>query len=178
MNSNDTEENSNSLKYAISCWDEKSKDDIQSVYNNHCDDKLFIDSVTHLIGDLSIQIGATWLLKQHLEKGHTVNSEQSIKILQKLPKLSSWQSQLHILQIFNQIQMDIPNKTNIEHFIRHNLTSDNKFVRAWSYNGFYELARNFPEYTEEMYAFFDMAMNDESASIKARIRQLLKKKKS
>ncbi len=50
-------------------------------------------------------------------------------------------------------------KKQLEAFLRKTLTSDNKFVRAWSYNGFHCLASQFPEYVREVEQFFKMAMN-------------------
>lgn len=60
-------------------------------------------------------------------------------------------------------------------FLRNCLISDNKFVRAWAYNGFYELALQYPAYKTEVKKFLDMAMKDEAASVKARVRNILKR---
>ena len=58
--------------------------------------------------------------------------------------------------------------------MRHNLTATNKFVRAWSYNGLYELARRDPVYLPEVEQIFELALRDEAPSVKARIRNLQK----
>ncbi|MEW8322573.1 MAG: hypothetical protein AB2606_07985 [Candidatus Thiodiazotropha taylori] len=60
-------------------------------------------------------------------------------------------------------------------FLRECLTSSNKFVRAWSYNGFYELAIQHPQYQQETKVFFEMAMRDKAPSVKARIRNIMKR---
>jgi hypothetical protein len=60
-------------------------------------------------------------------------------------------------------------------FLRTCLADENKFVRAWAYNGFYLLSQQYPEYQQETEQFFAMAMRDEAASVKARIRNILKK---
>ncbi len=56
----------------------------------------------------------------------------------------------------------------------HTLTDHNKFVRAWSYNGFFELSRQHSEYLDETKQFFQMTMRDEAPSVKARIRNIMK----
>ena len=63
----------------------------------------------------------------------------------------------------------------MEIYERHGLTDQNKFVRAWSYNGLYELATSFPSLRKEAERFFDMALADEAASVKARVRNIMKK---
>jgi hypothetical protein len=63
----------------------------------------------------------------------------------------------------------------VEAFLRVSLTDSNKFIRAWAYNGFYEMAIQYPEYKNETKQFFEMAMRDEAASVKARIRNIIKK---
>ncbi len=58
--------------------------------------------------------------------------------------------------------------------MRKCLEDDNKFVRAWAYNGFYELAKQYPEYRTEAGQLFEMALRDEAASVKARVRNVMK----
>jgi hypothetical protein len=65
-------------------------------------------------------------------------------------------------------------RIEVETFLRQTLNDSNKFVRAWSYNGFYQLARHFPQYREEAEAIFEMALRDEAASVKARVRNIIR----
>jgi len=60
----------------------------------------------------------------------------------------------------------------VEIFLRVCLLDNNKFVRAWAYKGFYELAVQYPKETRQ---FFEMAMRDEAPSVKSRIRNIMKK---
>ena len=54
------------------------------------------------------------------------------------------------------------------------MVENNKLVRAWAYNGFYEISRQYPEYKEETKKLFAMAMKDEAPSVKARIRNIMR----
>ena len=65
-------------------------------------------------------------------------------------------------------------RVQVEAFLRQALVSEQKFVRAWAYDGFYQLAKQYPEYQQEAMSFFAMAMDDEVASVKARVRNIIK----
>ncbi len=49
------------------------------------------------------------------------------------------------------------------------------FLRAWSYNVFYELSMQYPEHKKETKKLFEMAMKDEAPSVKSRIKNIMKK---
>ena len=55
-----------------------------------------------------------------------------------------------------------------------NPSRQEKFVRAWAYNGFYLLAVQHGEYEAEARQLLTMALRDEPASVKARVRNVLK----
>ena len=81
----------------------------------------------------------------------------------------------HILQCLPYLAIPKKDKDKVQRFLRKCLVEDNKFLRAWAYNGFYELAVQYPEHVEETKQFFEMAMRDEAPSVKARIRNMMKK---
>lgn len=122
----------------------------------------------------SFQGGTTWLLKHRLDSGFKLKKNQVKNIYRLLPTLDYWQVKLHLLQSMAYMPINNSEKSLVETFLRQCLTENNKFVRAWAYNGFYELSKKYPEYKEETKRFLDMAMKDEAASIKARIRNILK----
>jgi hypothetical protein len=96
------------------------------------------------------------------------------EVFKSLAKLNSWQSKLHLLQCVSYFKVSKSNRKKLELFLRDCLASSNKFVRAWAYNGFYLLAMQHPQYKEETQSFFKMALRDEAASVKARIRNIMK----
>lgn len=163
-----------SLKEEIATWNGKSADDIQTIYKRYCHVSHFPGNIIDLIKDPSCQKGATWLIKHHLDSSHCLEQEQSQALCNLLNQLEHWETRLHMLQCFEYIQIVETEKKTTEHFLRVCLSDDNKFVRAWAYNGFYLLSRQYPEYREEAFRFFDMAMKDEAASVKARIRNIMK----
>lgn len=54
------------------------------------------------------------------------------------------------------------------------LSDNNKFVRAWAYNGLYELSRQYEDLRIETMLLLDAGLNDEAASVRARIRNILR----
>lgn len=164
-----------SIEQDISRWDGKSAEDIRVVYGQYCELPDFADKLVELLHDESLQKGASWLLKVSLESGQALTPNQEKAVLNKLAELEHREAKLHVLQCLPYICIDQQCVQALYYFLRSNLDDDNKFVRAWSYNGFYELSRQCPEYAEETRQYFDLAMRDEAASVKARIRNILKK---
>ena len=164
-----------SINQEIANWDGKSAADIEAIYGKYHGSTDFAETIIDLIKDAAYQKAATWLLKKWLESGNQVNAELAREVYRSLRLLMDWESKLHVLQSIPFLPIAKEDKKRVEAFLRETLTDTNKFVRAWSYNGFYELAMQYPEYTHEVKQFFEMALVDEAASVKARIRNLMKK---
>lgn len=164
-----------SLEKEIVSWDGKSSSDIGVIYARHSNEHSFISKIIELSQQVGFQKGTTWLLKRHLEDGHTLEANEVALLLKLLPEIECWETKLHILQCFSYIRIGKNQKKNVEVFLRKCLVDDNKFVRAWAYNGFYEISLQYPEYKEETKSFFEMAMRDEAPSVKARVRSIVKK---
>lgn len=164
-----------SLEYEIANWDGKSSDDINAIYNLHGEEKSFDANVIAFAQSSELQKGATWLIKRYLEEGHKIEATISSVLFDLLPKLEHWQSKLHILQCLPYLKIGNNAKHNVYVFLQQCLIDDNKFVRAWAYNGFYVISLQYREYIQETKLFFDMAMRDEAPSVKARIRNIVKK---
>lgn len=164
-----------SIKQEITAWDGKSADDIRTIYLHYYEQTSFVADIIALIGDTTLQKGATWLLKYYLESGSRLKINEAKKVYGLLSQLENWETRLHVLQCIPYIPVTKTEKNKVEVFLRNCLCDTNKFVRAWSYNGFYELSSQYPEYKEETKQFFEMAMRDEVTSVKARIRNIEKK---
>mgnify|MGYP000084721305 FL=1 len=163
------------IESELESWDGKSSGDIEAIYNRYLESKSFLSTIIQLLEIEKLQSGASWLIKHYLEDGRAIDLKQASNILGKLNKLETWEARLHLLQGLPNIPISLDRKLGVEYFLRNNLTSENKFVRAWAYNGFYELSRQYPEYIQETKQFFEMAMKDEAPSVKARIRNIVKK---
>lgn len=164
-----------SIEQELLIWDGKSSDDIQAIYAHHNSTPAFVAKLIELCQQSDFQKGVTWLLKHHFEAGQALTEKATAALFELLPSLKHWESKLHMLQSLPYLKIASADKHKVEALLRECLTDNNKFVRAWAYNGFYELSRQYPEYEEESRQLFEMAMRDETPSVKARIRNIIKK---
>ncbi len=162
------------IEHKIASWNGKSAADIKATYDTHSADCHFADTLIELAFTDPCEKGATWLLKAWLEAGHSLEPAQSSKIYASLDQLNHWEAKLHVLQCLPFMTITESQSRCVYNFLRLTLTDRNKFVRAWSYNGFYELSRQHSHYLDETKLYFDMAMRDEAPSVKARIRNIMK----
>jgi hypothetical protein len=163
------------VEEAISAWDGKLVTHLEDIYCKHNDDEAFVAKVIQSIKNETHQKGATWLLKKHLESGNPIDATEIATVYSHLTELVGWESKLHILQSIQYMKVAESEVEQVVFFLRVCLTDTNKFVRAWTYNGFYEISVLYPTYKKETKQFFEMAMRDEAPSIKARIRNILKR---
>ncbi|MCG7872792.1 MAG: hypothetical protein N0C81_20330 [Candidatus Thiodiazotropha lotti] len=162
------------IRKGLEKWNGKSVDDISRLYGLNRTDEAFVNVVISLFKQPDCESGATWLLKRYLEDHKRIDDSHLDEVFKSLAGLNHWQSKLHLLQCLSYFKISKSNKRRLELFLRECLTSSNKFVRAWAYNGFYELTIQHPQYMDETKSFFEMAMRDEAPSVKARIRNIMK----
>ena len=156
-------------------WHTKSAADIKVIYDARHADNKFSDTIITLSLTEACEEGATWLLKAWLEAGNKLEQAQIAKIYGSLEQLKHWEAKLHVLQSIPFMPIADVDSSNLYNFLRITLTDPNKFVRAWSYNGFYELSVQHSKYIDETKQYFEMALRDEAPSVKARIRNIMKK---
>lgn len=163
------------IQSEIEAWDNKSAADIRNIYERHYHGASFVPTIIQFTVCRRLQKGAAWLLKHHLEHDNNLDQLNVIKLFENLNQLEHWEAKLLILQCLPFLSIPTSQKNSVEIFLRNCLMDDNKFVRAWAYNGWYELSVQYPQYKNETKQFFDMAMHDEAPSVKARIRNIIKK---
>jgi len=163
-----------SLRKEIENWDGDTVTDIVSIYEKHHKKEKFINEIVLLLSERKLQMEASWLLKKYVETRNAIDSDFAFVIYSKILSFDGWESKLHILQAMPFLPIPSTEKDTVEKFLRICLTDKNKFVRAWAFGGFYLLADQFPEYRDEARQFIDGALINESASIKARIRNVIK----
>ena len=163
------------IEKELAAWDNKSADEIKAIFVSHSGEPNFAEKLVSLITKESIQPGATWLLKALLESGTELTTDQIHYVYSSLSSLDHWESKLHVLQSIPYMPINAAQADDLHKFLRATIADPNKFVRAWAYNGLFHLASQHPEYIEEAKQFFDLAMIEEAASVKARVRKVMKK---
>ncbi len=168
-----TTERSMDLALDIANWDGKSADEIRAIYETYQGHKDFVSHSVKLLKQTKYQTGATWLLKRHLEQGRVLDAQAIKSIYNALSGLEHWQARLHVLQCVPRMPIPQSSRLRVEKFLRTCLIDDVKFVRAWAYFGFYELALQYPQHQKEAMQILELGLRDEPASVQARIRKAL-----
>lgn len=163
-----------SLYDDICGWNKKSKQDIANIYTKYSSNSGFIDELIKIAADRNHSDGASWLIKHSLEDGATLNTAQINKFCDLCHLELAWQSVLHLLQILQFMTVPASHKHQMMAFIRQNTEHENKFVRAWAYNGLYEIAMTYDEFRDGLSVVLDAAEETEPPAVKARIRNIKK----
>ncbi len=159
----------------LQSWDKKATEPLEELFNQYQNNSQFS---LLLIASLEIpnaQPAVTWLIKNRF-KQFNFTEPQCEEIILSLSIMQGWEAQLHILQVLELISLTEKTKQPLEQSLRKLIISDNKFVRAWSYYGFYLFADKFEEYRQEVSEFLALGLKDEPASVTARIRKANKQR--
>ncbi|MDG1206325.1 MAG: hypothetical protein P8N51_13235 [Pseudomonadales bacterium] len=162
-----------SLHKALVQWDGKSKDTIIEIYHRFYQGREFIAQLLKLSTDVTTKAGATWLLKHHLENNPRSKVNEKTFFMQLFAELQP-QAKLHLLQCLPYVNISKAHKKPLEVCLKQALVDDSKDMRVWAYNGFNELALSHHEYRQQADAILVDALGQESASIKTRVRNIIK----
>lgn len=163
------------LREKIANWDGKTIAYLTDIYNLESSDPSFVNQLLELMGEKTLQSAATWLLKHALENRASIDEVQAYRFYDKMDVLTAWQAKLHLLQLMPLLMVPETQKFRLAEFCRSSTVDENKFVRAWGYNGLYELANVYEDFREGLEIVFSAAMETEPASVKARLRDIQKK---
>ena len=165
-----------SIRDELEQFDGRHTSVIEPILSQHQRTGPLIESLVLLIADKEprIQTGATWLLKRLAENQAQFKTEHLIALFGSLSELTNWLSKLHVCQMLQYLEIPEESERNLIWFLEHNLFDQNKFLRTWSYNGFFELARQHGKYLDYALAQIERGEEDQAASVKARIRKIRK----
>lgn len=161
----------------IAIWDKRSVWVLRDIYKRHHNNNSFVNKIIDMMQVEPLQNGSTWLLKYHLSnKLHVLSNEQITAVYKITPQLKNWQSRLHVLQIMALMPVPESCRMETEKFVLSSMSNDTKFVRAWAYDGYYQLVLQYPRYRREAETIFKNAIeNDPAGSVQARLRQITKR---
>ncbi len=124
--------------------------------------------------DIKIQSAATWLLKNLNEQRNLFSEAQTVDLIDLLSNLNHWDAKLHVLQILPSLTIPSQHFDPLQRNLKKNTQSENKLLRAWSFNGLEVLAYQHSSLRSEVNRILSVAQNDPAASVRARIRQISK----
>ncbi len=162
------------LSQALQAWDDKTTSKLGEMYPHYSNHPEFPGWLIALLKQQTTEVGASWLLKHHLEQGGQLSNSEINSFMSSYHQFTFWSSRLHWLQSLPYFKIARRHIDKIEALLRYAISDDNKFVRAWAYNGLVHLAVSFEDLREEVLSLCELALNDESASVKSRIRNAVK----
>jgi hypothetical protein len=163
-----------SIREELKLFDGKHTAVLERVLSGPRPTNSLIKSLVLLVADKEprIQTGATWLLKRLAENQAEFKTGHLIALFGSLPELTHWISKLHVCQMLQYVVIPEESAKSITWFLERNLDDENKFLRAWSYNGFYVLARQHERYFDYAMEQIERGETEKAASVKARIRKI------
>ncbi|MEM6379503.1 MAG: hypothetical protein AAF705_14955 [Bacteroidota bacterium] len=163
------------LKRTLIDWDGKETESLKAIYTNYSNDPVFVSNLTKWsIQKEELQDASTWLLKHHLDQKNKLNRSQTKALLPALAVAKKWPAQLHLLQILPHLLLVTSDAEMLVEPIEK-LTKDKvKFVKAWAYYAFGLMSQLLPELRTEVEQVLQIALEQESAAVKARIRKACK----
>ncbi len=164
-----------SLEREISTWNAKDMDTILSIYSRYKDQNNFIDNLIGFLKMKPPQRGASWLLKKYVSDGGRLSEQQTNLLLSRMSEFDHWETKLHFLQCLPTLIIPTKFKETVYRFLMEGTQSEINFVRAWSYGGLIEFSEQYTEYRDSVLNVLKTALQNESASVKARVRQASKK---
>lgn len=164
------------IETELAKFDGKNIAALRRVAQRYTPDTVTVDKVVSFAcsRDSLFQSAATWLLKHWTESGLALSQTQCGPLIALLNNEIHWQSRLHILQLLPTMSIEKRRKSRLHRALMSDLTHQNRLVRAWAYGGLAVLAARFPELKSEAERIFEMATRDETAAVKARIRNARK----
>ena len=163
------------LQTALRNWDGKSAQFLIDLYQSHQQDPTFMDALLLLYHNhAGLRKAITWLIKHHMDQGGSLNTAQVDALLAALDQLTHWESQLHVLQVIPKLALSPTQAASIEPTVSALLQSEKKFVKAAAYEAYFEVVRCFPELGGEFRLICEDALERESASVKVKLRRILK----
>ncbi|NQY96906.1 MAG: hypothetical protein HRT82_07070 [Henriciella sp.] len=136
----------------------------------------YLETLVGLAGDRAAHIdnGATWLIKDHLEKGGAQAPELVAPLLKQLTTEPSWPAALHILQSVRRVDLTGARDTAAFDAMKAYADHPRPFLRAWAMDAMWRMAHAFPDLQADARRAIGTGLNDKAASVRARARQLSK----
>jgi hypothetical protein len=163
------------LAHLLRKWDGKKVGFLEEIYEERAEDGMFWEKIVFLAEqEKDLQKAATWLIKHHYDLRNELPQKIINQLLVMCNDLESWEAQLHVLQLLPFVAIAQDYMQIVEYFVRTSLQSKHKFVRAWTFQGFFEIVKIIPEYAQELYRLCQEALPTESASVQSKLRKVIR----
>jgi hypothetical protein len=182
---------------AISDWDGVSVDLLKRAHQQFVENANYPNLLVAALTQDETRPAGTWLIKHHVESGSDIDAKQLGDTL-SMPDVSravfsNWQDHLHMLQIMpflrpQLIELDTKDVAVWSLLVSEGQESAQKFVRAWAWQGAFELLQvtlaNLDEalsrqdqadvLREDFAKRVEQALEAEKGAVAARLRKVIK----
>jgi len=125
------------------------------------------------IDDASMQMAASWMLRQYLERGARLDPHRTRVLGEALPYVEAGFARLHLCQLMAHLQIPAEGAEAFAAFFRKSASHTNTFLRAWAPHGLHLLAQQHGEFADEARKMIEAALSDPAPSVRARARKTL-----
>ncbi len=149
------------------------RDSLSNLYEKYSKDKNFIETLFNTLSDNQEAAHVvSWILKRYTEDGGELSSSQVNQLTTFFASDRDWQSELMFLQTLPNIELTDNDYDNVDKLVKRSINAENKFVKAWAYQGMYELVKLNPELVAELEFYCDKALRNEEGAVAARVRKI------
>ena len=158
----------------LASWNGKDMNYVKALYDANYLDPLFFHKVIAAFKTIgSTRDAGSWIIKHHYDNNRSLEDHAVLDMLESAGDIESWPARLHILQILDKVELTEDVQQPVYSLVKNSLNDNNKFVRAWALEGYYQLSRYLPDLRNELTILCQNAMETESASVKVRARKIL-----
>ncbi len=163
------------LREQLLKWDGKHTDFLIEVYVKNQMQSNFLNDIIHLyIKYADLEHATTWIIKYFVYNGNELDQSQTKQIISKIGQLEYWESQLHVLQLISKMSLTSKNVEFMEPSVNSMMESEKKFVKASAYEAYFEMVKLIPKLKDEFIVKCETALEKESASIKSKLRKIIR----
>lgn len=164
---------SKKLKQTLQEWN-GTAEGMRQIYDQNSSKTDFLEKVIGIcVKDKDLQKVGSWLIKNHYDLKQVLPNKLHTPFIKVGVTYTDWVAKLNFLQVLPKLDIEEKLLQDLDDFVRACLHDENKFVRAWSYQGFYEVTKHIPEFENELRQLCELALERESASIKSRVRKVV-----
>ncbi len=156
-------------------WDKSHTDYLEELYDVAVPqaDAFIVNLISLLPHEQEIQEGGTWLVKFHVAKGKKLPPEAIASLLNAFTEFTDWPAQLHVLQVIPCLPIPKDLAEQVLPTVERLLSSHAVFVRAASYEAYWELLNDFSHAKPAFLERCEQALKHERPSVLVKIRRIL-----
>lgn len=149
------------------------RDSLLNLYDKYSKDKEFVDTLFNTLAEKEEATHVIcWLLKRYTEDEGVLSPSQVHQLTSFFADSRDWQSELMFLQLLPNINLTDNDYENVDKLVKRSIGADNKFIKAWAYQGMYELVKLNPGLVGELEFYCEKALKTEEGAVAARVRKI------